>query len=521
MEQESRSMRAATATKEQPEHPFKEARRMMKDIEEELVGREALSAEHSEVEGLIRDRVMELQRALFQAHLDVRAAKEREVEVEGADGMARTQVRESERTLETVFGEVTVKRRLYQAPGVEGLAPMDAALNLPSEHYSHGIRRFVAEECARSSFDEAVEQLAKRTGAHVPKRQVEELAVRAAQDFDAFYKERSCEREATSDLLVLSFDGKGIAMRHEDLRPDTRKAAEATPRRLHTRLVPGEKPNRKRMATVATIYTLAPWPRTLADVLHTLRDASVEDNRPKPVGKRVWASVEHSPQRVIDDAFTEALRRDPERRRRWVVLVDGQRDQIRRVQRAARKAKVEVTIVLDIMHVLEYLWRAAHAFHPAGTEAAQTWVRHRLFALLQGRSGGAVAKGIRQMAARRKLDAESSKAVEACARYLVKRTRLLHYDRALSQGLPIATGVIEGACRHLVEDRLGRTGARWSLAGAEAILRLRALHCSGDFDAYWTFHLAKERQRTHLERYAHGSPPDPLPAPRPSLKLVK
>lgn len=175
MEQESRPMRAATATKERPEHPFEEARRMMRDIEEELVGREALSAEHSEVERLIRDRVMELQRALFQAHLDVRAAKEREVEVEGADGMARTQGRESERTLETVFGEVTVKRRLYQAPGVEGLAPMDAALNLPSEHYSHGIRRFVAEECARSLFDEVVEQLAKRTGAHVPKRQVEEL----------------------------------------------------------------------------------------------------------------------------------------------------------------------------------------------------------------------------------------------------------------------------------------------------------------------------------------------------------
>ena len=514
-------MRAATATKEQPEHPFEETRRMMKDIEDELVGREVLSAEHSEVERLIQDRVMKLQRALLQAHLDVRAAKEREVEVEGADGLARTQVRESERTLETIFGEVTVTRRLYQAPGVEGLAPMDAALNLPSEHYSHGIRRFVAEECARLSFDEVVEQVVKRTGAHVPKRQVEELAVRAAQDFDAFYKERSCEREPTSDLLVLSFDGKGIAMRHEDLRPDTRKAAEASTRRLHTRLAPGEKPNRKRMATVATIYTLAPWPRTLADVLHTLRDASAEDKRPKPVGKRVWASVEHSPQRVIDDAFAEALRRDPERRRRWIVLVDGQRDQIRRVQRAARKAKVEITIVLDIMHVLEYLWRAAHAFHKPGTEAAQTWVRHRLFALLQGRSGGTVAKSIRQMAARRTLDAESTKAVQACTRYLVKRTRLLHYDRALADGLPIATGVIEGACRHLIEDRLGRTGARWSLAGAEAILRLRALRSSGDFDAYWTFHLAKERQRTHLERYAHGSPPDPIPAPRPSLKLVK
>src|SRR5690606_12665154 len=162
----------------------------------------------------------------------------------------------------------------------------------------------------------------------------------------------------------------------------TRKAAEAMPRRLRTRLAPGEKSSRKRMATVATIYTLAPWPRTPADVLHTLRDAEVEARRrPRPVDKRVWASLEHSAQRVIDDAFAEALRRDPERRRRWVVLVDGQRDQLARVQRAARKVDITVTIVVDIVHVLEYLWEAAYAFHAPGSEAAETWVRHRLLAL--------------------------------------------------------------------------------------------------------------------------------------------
>jgi hypothetical protein len=143
----------------------------------------------------------------------------------------------------------------------------------------------VAEESARASFDEVVELIAKRTGAHVPKRQVEELTVRSAQDYDEFYDSRLREPEATSDLLVLSFDGKGIAMRHADLREATRRAAGTTPRRLETRLTSGEKRNRKRMAQVATVYTLAPWVRTAADILHTLRPDDLDAKRPRPTEK--------------------------------------------------------------------------------------------------------------------------------------------------------------------------------------------------------------------------------------------
>jgi hypothetical protein len=421
-----------------------------------------------------------------------------------------------------LFGTVEIERQLYQEPGSEGLAPLDAALALPAEKYSLEVRRMVAEESARASFDEVVELIGKRTGAHVPKRQAEELTVRAAQDFDAFYADRLCEPEATSDLLVLSFDGKGVAMLHDDLREATRKAAEKTPRRLETRLTSGEKRNRKRRgAQVATVYTLARWHRTVADVLHTLRPDDVEADRPRPVHKRVWASVEHTAQQVVDDGFAEALRRDPDRRRRWVVVLDGERDQLKRVQRAARKVGVVVTIILDIVHVLEYLWRAAYAFHPAGSEEAETWVRHRLLALLDGRSGGAVAKSLRLMIASHGLDKKAAAPVLRCANYLVRNTRWLHYDRALADGLPIATGVIEGACRYLVQDRMGRTGARWSLAGAEAILRLRALRTSGDFDDYWQFHLAKEHERIHEARYAEGAVPNPLPPRRPRLRLVK
>lgn len=461
-----------------------------------------------------------LLRELVQGYFDRRAEQERRVKVTGADGIERTEVRTASRRIETPVGEIEVKRLLYQAPGVEGLAPLDAALGLPDEKYTHDLRKIVAEESAKSSFDEVVELIAKRTGATVPKRQVEELTVRAAQDFDAFYRDRLCEPEQTDDLLVLSFDGKGIAMRHEDLREATRKAAAAEPK-LHTRLAKGEKPNRKRMAQVAVVYSIARWERTSSDVLHGLRDDDRRDARPRPTNKRVWASAQRSAQGVIDDAFAEAHRRDPDHRRRWIVLVDGQREQIKRIERAARKVDAAITIVLDIVHVLEYLWRAAYAFHKDGTPEAEAWVEHQLVKLLSGRSGGEIAKSMRLMAKSHELDAAAAKPVEKAAAYLVKHTKHLHYDRALADGLPIATGVIEGACRYLVQDRMGRTGARWSLTGAEAILRLRALRTSGDFEDYWLFHLAKEQERTHQSRYADGAIPNPLPPKRPQLRLVK
>lgn len=503
---------------------FCESQRSMKKLEDDLTSPEAMNAPLHEIERMMRAQSRELMRTMMQAHFDQRAAQERPVAVRGSDGIERVQTRHSPRTVMTEFGEVVLERTLYQAPGVEGIAPLDATLGLPDEKYTHEVRRIVAEESSKSSFDEVVELIEKRTGASVPKRQVEELTVRAAQDFDAFYRDRLREAEETEHLLVLSFDGKGIAMRLADLREATRKKAEvAAATRTRTRLASGEKPNAKRMAEVAAIYTLEQWPRTIEDVLHGLRSKATEAKRPRPTSKRVWASVEHSPQRVIDDAFDEAHRRDPDLHRQWVVLVDGNRDQLRRIKRAAQRIGTKITIVLDVVHVLEYLWRAAYAFHAAGTSDAETWVENRFLALLNGQTGGEVAKSLRQMIKSHELESNAAKPVERAATYLVRNTDFLHYDRALADGLPIATGVIEGACRYLVQDRMGRTGARWSLAGAEAVLRLRALRTSGDFDDYWQFHLAKEYERTHQSRYADNVVPNPLaPTARGShLKLVK
>jgi hypothetical protein len=513
---------ARTKPIETTETPFFRARAHSASVEDKLASNEMIRAPHSDVEAMCEEQGREWARLLLEEHLALRAAQEKRVEVTGADSVERTSTRESERHLETVVGTVLVPRRAYQAAGCEDLHPMDAALNLPRELFSHGVRRMIAKEVARASFEEVVEMVRDYGGAEIAKRQVEELAVRAAQDFEAFYEQRDPPHEPTEDLLVLSTDAKGIAMRHEDLREATRLAAEKKVKKLETRLAPGEKKNRKRMAQVATVYSVAPWPRTAADVL---RKSTEEDTtkRPQPHDKRVWASVEKHPSKVIRTMFDEAQKRDPEHRRRWVVLVDGEPKQLAAVKVQARRIGVKVTILVDVVHVLEYLWKAARALFGESTPKAEAWVRDRLLALLSGRSGGQVAHTIRWWASRQELDEAARASIDTACNYLADRTRtrLMHYAEALHDGLPIATGAIEGACRYLVKDRMDRTGARWSLTGAEAVLRLRAVRASGDFDAYWRFHLAREKERNHGSRYADGLIPDPLPVPKPRLRRVK
>jgi hypothetical protein len=253
--------------------------------------------------------------------------------------------------------------------------------------------------------------------------------------------------------------------------------------------------------------------------LQPVRDFERVRKRPRARNKRVWASLSKTPKAVIRDAFAEARRRDPQYRRRWVVVVDGNRDQIRLVKRTARNNGVSVTIVVDLIHVLEYLWRAAYAFHADGSKEAEQWVQQRLMWLLQGEADK-VLDNLRRSARDAKLKGTALKPVTACLRYLRGVREFMAYDRALQAGLPIATGVIEGACRYF-KDRMERTGARWSLAGAEAVLRLRALRASGDFDDYWDFHLRREHERNHLARYADGTAPSPFPEIKRHLRRVK
>lgn len=165
-----------------------------------------------------------------------------------------------------------------------------------------------------------------------------------------------------------------------------------------------------------------------------------------------------------------------------------------------------VTVVIDLIHVLEYLWSAAWSLFNEADPAAETWVRDRAVAVLDGGARD-VAAGIRRRATNQQLDASRRRNADACAAYLTNKAAYLDYPQALQAGWPIATGIIEGACRHIVKDRMDLTGARWGLDGAEAVLKLRALRSNDDLPEYWTYHLRRERQRVHASRYANATIP--------------
>ena len=265
--------------------------------------------------------------------------------------------------------------------------------------------------------------------------------------------------------------------------------------------------------------------RTPEEILPPPGTRAEPQPRPRPEHKRVWASLEQTPDEVMTAMFDEAAHRDPDHRKTWVALVDGNKPQIRILRQLARERTIPLQIVVDFIHVAEYVWQAGLAFHPAESPALDSWVRPRLLEILRGHAGY-VAAGMRRSATLRSLTAADRAPVDACADYLLTYAPYLTYPIALSTGLPIASGVIEGACRHLVNDRMNLTGARWSLSGAEAVLRLRALRSSADFDDYWVFHETREYQRNHASRYANQQVPGTTPAnqllpSRRTLTLVK
>ena len=541
-------MRAVTRVAAAPEPaPYTAADVAYAEAKSYLCSREARQMSESDLERELARRGRALLRKLLQGHLDQRSPGEAAGPVAGADGVERSERRVHERRLETTFGTVDVERTGYARAGHDSLHPLDAALNLPAERYSLEVRRRVAEAAASRSFDEALLDLSRHTGAQVPKRQAEQLVARAAADFDAFYEARQAAQgraPPAGSVVVLTFDGKGVVLHRDDLREATRKAAEKRRRdrehlSLFQRLKPGEKKHAKRMATVAAVYTTAPFVRSPEQFLQSLMPpqpaagakararaakARTRSVRPRPVAKRVWASVEREPVDVVAEATLEAERRDPEHGKHWVALVDGAETQLALVEEAAAARGVDVTVILDIIHVVEYVWKAAHAFHPAGSPELACWAWTRVGRILEGRAR-TVAASMRGAATVAGLSPDARKPVDTCADYLRKYAPYLHYDRYLAAGYPIATGVIEGACRYLVRDRMELTGARWRLAGAEAVLKLRALRASGDFDAYWEFHEAREYERNHAEHYADRTPPPvtepPEPPSPPRLRRVK
>lgn len=456
--------------------------------------------------------------AVLQGFFDTRAAAEATARAEAdldapvdADGVRHTRCEPGHvRLLACMLGRLRVHRLAFRAPGAENLYPADAELNLPSGLHSWPVAKLAAIESARGSFGDAAQALTRACGAPVAAPQaVRAMAIAAAADFAAFYDQTAPMMSTARTLLVLTVDGKGIVMRPEDLREDTRKKAERAAKA--GRLADGDRPNRKRMATVGAVYDAEPAPRRPHDII-TLAKAGKQKHRKKPKKKdrtkrtgpkavRKWltASVADGAADVIAAVFDQAEARDPKHQRTWIVLVDGAVAQIDAIRVEAAKRGVDIKLVIDFIHVLQYLNAAARVLHD-DTDKAATAVAEHALTVLNGRSAQ-VADELDRAASNARLGPEDRKKIGETITYLRNKHDYLHYDTALAAGWPIASGVIEGACRHLIADRLDITGARWSLEGAEAVLKIRALITNGDLDRYWTFHLAQERRRNHQSRY--------------------
>ncbi len=299
------------------------------------------------------------------------------------------------RPLTTICGTVDVERVGLRGRDTGSLMPLDAVLNLPADKYSHGVRRRVATLVAKSSFEDTSEAIAKSIGAPAPKRQIEKLTQAIAADFDAYYAQRSSTPvEESANLLVLGFDGTGVHMRPEALREATRKKREEAPveDRWPAPMKTGPKRNNgARSAMVSVCYEVAPYPRTVPDILRDLRGIKIvaqEDRvaRPKPQARRVSASLEKSVRETVCEGFKEALRRDPEKEKRWVVLLDGNEHQLDVVQAQARSVDVAITIVIDLSHVAGYIWGAAKVFYPDDFGERRMWVMDELADMLGGKA---------------------------------------------------------------------------------------------------------------------------------------
>jgi len=389
----------------------------------------------------------------------------------------------------SIFGEIDIQRWVYaqrEGQKIERV-PLDAQLGLPASEFSYVLEDWLQRLCIKESFGESVSSLRDLLGVAPSERGAEVMNQRLAKHAEMFRQTQPPPppREE-AEILVVTADGKGVPMR----RPLAERVR-TSPRRGK-----GEKANKKQMSYVGAVYTIAPFQRTPDEVVdEVLRRARAAD-RPTPQHKRVWAEMTTVREGECctgkENLFLELIialhERDPQRHKPLVCLMDGEPG----LWEAQRKWLPWAIGILDLFHVLERLWAVAHCFHPEKSQEAEQFVTHRLRMLLEGKVGYLIG-GLRRLVNHYELRGEKRRTVTACIRYYENNRDHMRYDEYLAAGYPIGSGVAEGACRHLVKDRMELTGMRWTVNGAQAMLHLRAIYLNGDWNSYINYNIQAEQ----------------------------
>jgi hypothetical protein len=429
----------------------------------------------------------EVQRLLLQSHVNLRGPGIVGPSLRVAQGdsiSSFTHRRLRRRTLKTVFGEIDIDRIAYSCEGQRSIHPLDESLQLPERSFSYELQKRLIKAAIQGPFREATSRILESSGLTIHNHSLEPLLIEAAVHFDDFYSQRAADPVSdAASLLVIAVDCKGIPLvKPEPIRPPLRLA-----RSLKT--------GKKKMATVAAVFAKAPFVRTPQMIIDNLFPAGAKStdkqSAPKPEHKRVWASLTKGKSVVIEEVRQEVLRRDPDGHKALVALIDGERALQKRVLKAMKP-----TLILDLIHVLDRVWTAAHVFQPEGSAEAEVYAKLMASRILEG-GVSQVVKGLRQTVTKRGLTGSDKKDLLAVATYFHNNAYHMRYHEYLAAGFPIASGPVEGACKNLIKDRMERSGMRWTPAMAEAIVKLRSLYLSGDFDQYWSFHVAQDQLRLY------------------------
>ena len=397
----------------------------------------------------------------------------------------------------SIFGELSIPRIVYGTREGQKIerAPLDEQLALPGGDFSYVLEDWVQRFAVKESFAEAAESLATLLGLRLGVRTLEHMNQEMGDSVIPFrIATEPPPAEEEAEILVVTADGKGVPMR----RP-----VQEGPKPHHRR-TKGEKANKKQMACVGAVYSIAPFVRTAEDIIDEVLRKERAKDRPKPLHKHVWAELS----RDIDgeplaakDAVFAALFDDLNLRnvgidRPVVCLMDGERA----LWEAQRVYFPEAVGILDLFHVMERLWTAAHCFHSEGSKAAEQFVEDRLRDLLEGRVGYVIG-GLRQRLTKHQLSGARRKTLTSVITYLENNREHMRYDEYLKAGYPIGSGVAEGACRHLVKDRMEQTGMRWTVPGAQAMLHLRATY----LNAQWGDFIEDRIQRQQARLYGKNA----------------
>lgn len=456
-------------------------------------------------------RVDELERTTFAELLDIGLSLLTAFVAAQGNGDLGPQVEHQAQTLQrlpqehqrryvSIYGPLEISRYVYGTREGEEIkrVPLDARLGLPAGEISYVLEDWLERMCVQNAFRESVNSLVELLGvrAKVSVDTAEEHSRQMDQHVESFRAVQPLPPpEEEGELLVATGDGKGVPMR--------RLADPAAPPRVTHRRGKGEKANKKQMSYVGAVYSIARFRRTADQILDELLRKQRAADRPRPQHKQVWAemtrpgendSLLHGPTYLFAGMAVECQARDPAREKVLICLMDGER-QLWDLQEDWLGRAVGI---LDLFHVNERLWTAAHCFHRETSPEAGQFVEHYLRMLLEGKVES-VIRSFRQLLVTRKLAGEKRQRLQATITYYDNNRTHMKYNEYLAAGYPIGSGVAEGACRHLVKDRLERTGMRWSLSGAQAMLHLRALYLNGNWSDFVNHRIQQEQTALYAQ----------------------